>query len=100
MVSGVACAIPELIVALDRAIGRNAPDAIGALETRLREFIDWIDRFPTPVGVKIATSARGIKAGPLAVPLPKEESETLKEFENWFKSWVVSVKNTAARAGA
>ncbi|MDQ6700059.1 MAG: dihydrodipicolinate synthase family protein [Acidobacteriota bacterium] len=100
VVSGVACAIPELIVALDRAIGRNASDAVEALEARLREFIDWIDRFPTPVGVKIATSARGMKAGPLAVPLPKEESEKLKEFENWFKSWVVSVKNTAARAGA
>ncbi len=100
VVSGVACAIPELIVALDNAIGRNAPDAIAALEARLCEFIEWIDRFPTPVAVKVATSARGFKAGPLAVPLPKEDAERLKEYENWFRSWVVTVKNSAMRVGA
>ncbi|MDQ6704485.1 MAG: dihydrodipicolinate synthase family protein [Acidobacteriota bacterium] len=94
--SGVACAVPELIVALDRAIASGATEKIAALEARLQEFIAWLDRFPTPVGVKTATMVRGLKTGPLAVPLPKEESEALKSFENWFKSWLISIKKAVA----
>ncbi len=96
VVSGVACAIPELIVALDRAILNGSAEKVAALEARLQEFIARLERFPTPVGVEIATTARGIQVGPLAVPLPKEESEALKTFENWFKSWVIAIKKTAA----
>ncbi|MGI8991904.1 MAG: dihydrodipicolinate synthase family protein [Bryobacteraceae bacterium] len=96
VVSGVACAIPELIVALDRAIADGSVEKIAALEGRLQDFIAWLDRFPTPVGVKIATTIRGVEAGPLAVPLPEKESEALKEFDNWFKSWLISVKKAVA----
>ncbi len=91
VISGVACAVPELLVALNRAICENATERVQALERKLQEFISWIDRFPAPVGIKVATTARGIKVGPLAVPLAKENAARLEEFKKWFPQWLPSV---------
>jgi len=80
VVSGCACAIPELVVSL----GRNPTDI---LATRLEEFIHRIEQFPTPVGIKAATALRGIKTGPLAVPLDPAKTAMLEEFKIWFRTW-------------
>jgi len=80
VVSGCACAVPELVVAL----GRNPTDALAA---RLEEFIHRIEQFPTPVGIKAATALRGIKTGPLAIPLDPAKTAMLEEFKIWFSTW-------------
>src|SRR5579871_1767380 len=54
VVSGVACAAPELLLALDRAITQNAEADAQRLDARLHEFLCRIDRFPTPVAIKAA----------------------------------------------
>lgn len=98
VISGCACAVPELLAALENAITRKDDARIEALDGKLREFIDWIEKFPTPVGVKVATAARGLKVGPLAVPLAKANEETLAAFQKWFSAWLPSLKQVYAHA--
>jgi 4-hydroxy-tetrahydrodipicolinate synthase len=87
VVSGVACAIPELLVKLDAAIIKGDEARAAVLAGHLKEFIAWADKFPTPVAIKVATAARGLKIGPLAVPLAPEKCRALDEFQAWFRDW-------------
>ncbi len=84
----MACAIPELMLGLDRAIQSGDEVQVQRMESRLQEFIGWLNRFPAPVGIKAATAARGLKVGPLAVPLSPEKMRELDEFREWFKAWL------------
>jgi 4-hydroxy-tetrahydrodipicolinate synthase len=91
-VSAAACAVPELMVALARAVlGGNAPQA-ARLDRMLQEFLAWVDRFPQPVALKVATVLRGVKLGPLAVPVAPERQRKLDEFREWFAGWLPAVK--------
>jgi 4-hydroxy-tetrahydrodipicolinate synthase len=98
VVSGVACAVPELVLALDQAILAGHTAEIDRLEGRLQEFISWIDRFPTPVIIKVALALRGVKAGPLAVPLPPESQREMDKFREWYRGWLPEVRKESARA--
>jgi len=88
VVSGVACAVPELLLGLDRAIARHDEAETARLDARLHEFLERIDSFPTPVAIKAALAARGIKTGPPPVPLARETQAALDEFREWFRAWV------------
>jgi 4-hydroxy-tetrahydrodipicolinate synthase len=87
VVSGVACAMPELLLALDRAIARHDEAEAERLDARLHEFLDRIERFPTPVAIKAALTARGVKTGPPPVPLAPETQTALDDFREWFRAW-------------
>jgi len=91
VISGCACAIPELLVALDRAIMNPAPERREKLDARLHEFIAWVDSFPAPVGIREALNARGLDTGPHAVPLSAEERRRLVHFRGWFQEWLPEV---------
>jgi 4-hydroxy-tetrahydrodipicolinate synthase len=91
IVSGVACAVPELLLALDRAIQEQAAAEIERLDGRLQEFVQRIERFPTPLGIKAALAERGIKTGHLATPLGRETRAALDEFREWFRGWLKSL---------
>ena len=97
VVSGCACALPELLTALDRAIMSSDGPAASRLESQLLEFIEWISRFPVPVGVKVAAGERGVKTGPLGVPLPPEKNAMLIEFKKWFGSWLTTIPKPEPR---
>jgi 4-hydroxy-tetrahydrodipicolinate synthase len=88
VVSGVACAAPELLLALDRAIARYDEAETERLDARLHEFLERIESFPTPVAIKAALAARGIKTGPPPVPLARKTQAALDEFREWFKGWL------------
>jgi 4-hydroxy-tetrahydrodipicolinate synthase len=92
VVSGVACAVPELMLGLDRAICAADQAKTVRLEARLQEFIRWLDRMPVPLGVKAATEARGLQVGPPAVPLSAGTQRVLEEFKEWFRGWLPEVK--------
>jgi dihydrodipicolinate synthase/N-acetylneuraminate lyase len=82
IISASACAVPELLVALARS---------GSAEhegSRLLEFVEWVNRFPFPVGIKRAVELRGQKAGPPLVPLSPQNQRALEEFSTWFKEWI------------
>ena len=96
IVSGVACAAPELLVALEEAIGKNLTAKVERLDALLHEFIDWHDKFPTPVAIKTAASERGLRIGPLASPLSLASQRRLDEFREWFRAWLPLVQREAA----
>jgi 4-hydroxy-tetrahydrodipicolinate synthase len=88
IVSGVASAMPELLVALNRAIARGSETT---LPSRLAEFIERIDRLPAPIGIKEAAALRKLKVGPHAVPGSPEMNAELASFREWFESWLPHV---------
>jgi dihydrodipicolinate synthase/N-acetylneuraminate lyase len=88
IVSGVAAAVPELLVALERAIGAKEETRANELDARLQDFLTWLNRFPATIGIKIAACARGWKLAHTAVPLDEHTLAAKQEFENWFKEWL------------
>jgi 4-hydroxy-tetrahydrodipicolinate synthase len=95
-ISGVACAVPELMLGLNDAIEREDVGKTHQLDAMLLEFIGWLRRFPTPAGVKEAVAARGLKTGPSAVPLPAEKRRELEAFRSWFGSWLPGVQRVCS----
>ncbi len=96
-ISSAACALPELMMALDRALTARDPTRAQTLDARLREFLVWVDQFPQPVIVKVATGLRRLKTGPLAVPLPPGKQKKLEQFRAWFAAWLPETKKLAAQ---
>ena len=87
-VSGVATALPELMVAFDRAIVAGDRERSQCLRARLMEFLAWADLFPWPTAAKEALKQRKLKSGALAVPLGAEGERKLAEFAEWFRAWL------------
>jgi 4-hydroxy-tetrahydrodipicolinate synthase len=96
VVSGCACVLPELLIGIDRAIQDGAPTRAQALDRRLREFIAWLERFPAPVGIKLALAERGLPAGPEPVPLSPLRLRLAEQFREWFRRWLPGVLEEAA----
>lgn len=94
-ISEAGCAIPELLVALDRALTAADREAVARLDALLQEFLGWVEQFPRPLLVKVATAVRGIQTGPLPVPLPAAKQKKLDEFREWFAAWLPETKRTA-----
>jgi 4-hydroxy-tetrahydrodipicolinate synthase len=87
LISGCACAVPELVVALARAVSGRDIALADALDARLIEFATRVSQFPWPVAVRRAVELRGQKSGPLAIPLSPENQRYLEEFSDWFRQW-------------
>lgn len=97
-ISGVAGALPELMMGLEKAIASGAAEKRDRLEARLQEFIVWIARFPVPFGLKEAVNLRSLKTGPHALPPSPETERRLGEFREWFRGWLPEVLKEAAGA--
>jgi 4-hydroxy-tetrahydrodipicolinate synthase len=81
------CAIPEILVGLQKAVAAGDQARAEKLNAKLAEFVDWIEKFPTPMGIKRAVELRGQKSGTLGVPLAPETSSEMEAFLLWFKEW-------------
>jgi len=88
LISSSACAVPELLVGLSKAISSGDKTQASAAQARLTEFIQWTEKFPFPVAVKRAVELRGQKAGPPLIPLAPENRSALDEFSKWFSAWL------------
>ncbi len=97
-ISPATCAVPELVMALDRAIRAGAKEEIARLDSALREFTNRVERFPEPVALKVATGLRGLKTGPPALPLSAGKQKLLAEFGEWFRGWIPAMKKLSANA--
>lgn len=95
-ISGVASALPELLVALNQAVISNDAGRIATLNARLMEFIAWLAFFPVPVGVKEAAALRGIQCGVHAAPLSAGQKIKREEFRAWFQAWLPQVQKECA----
>ena len=90
IISGCACAVPELVVGLYQAVTRGDRTLADALDARLIEFARRAGEFPWPVAVRRAVELRGQKSGPLAVPLSPASEAALNDFSDWFRAWHAS----------
>lgn len=97
-VSSAACAVPELLAALDRAIRKRDSAKVKELDETLAQFLQYTKRFPFPSGVKRAMELRKSTAGASAVPLSPQTCDDLKAFDAWFPAWLTAMKETARRA--
>jgi len=88
VLSGCAAAIPEVLARLYKAAKSGDLTTAEHHKARLDEFIEWIERFPPPVGIKRAVELRGQKGGELACPLSPESAALLEQFSTWFKTWL------------
>ena len=96
VVSGVAGALPELLLGIDEAVTSGKLNRAQTLDCRLREFIAWIERFPVPVGIKLALAERGLPVGPEPVPLSPARRRLADQFSGWFREWLPVVLQEAA----
>lgn len=103
IVSGVAAAIPELLVAMDRALRSSDEKRTERLDAYLQEFISWVDRFPATIAIKQAAVARGWSLNHFAFPFDEDTQAELAAFHHWLYSWLPAVlsechEQSAARA--
>ncbi len=103
IVSGVAAAIPELIVAIDRALRVNDGERALQLNRHLEEFVGWVDRFPASIAIKQAAVARGWNLNHFAFPFDEDTQADLAAFHHWLHTWLPPIlsdcqEQTAARA--
>jgi 4-hydroxy-tetrahydrodipicolinate synthase len=91
IISGVASAVPELLVAMDAAATGTGDARVDGLNARLQEFIDQIEPLPAPVGIREAADARGLKPGPHAAPLGETARNRVFDFRQWFTAWLPGV---------
>jgi len=103
IVSGIAAAIPELLVAMDRAMRAGDEERARHLDAHLHEFVSWVDRFPATIAIKQAAVARGWSLNHFAFPFDEDTQAELAAFHHWLYSWLPAVLNecheqSAARA--
>jgi len=92
VVSGIASAIPELVVAYNKALAADDEPAVSRLRASIAEFIAWFEEFPVPMIIREAAKLRGLPAGDPAAPLGPLLSARLGEFRAWFAQWWKSVQ--------
>ena len=91
VVSGVACALPELMSQMDRCIQDGHIEHAERLNKLVQEFIGRIAPFPAPVGIKESVRLRKIKTGAFSTPLGEQGDHNLVEFGRWFENWLPAV---------
>ena len=103
IVSGIAGAIPELPVAIERSIRAGDPARVQRLDARLQELVQWMDQFPATVAIKKTAVARGWYLNECAFPFDQTTNAALAAFEDWVRNWIPGVLaecREAALAGA
>jgi 4-hydroxy-tetrahydrodipicolinate synthase len=98
IVSGVAAAVPELLVAMDRAIQAGDLDRAQRLNTRLEEFLVYVNKFPATAAIRQTANARGWKLGNSAVPFDEATRHEFTDFERWLDEWLPQVLPECAEA--
>ncbi len=87
-VSGIAAALPELMVALERAVTTRNDRQAHDLNAKLSEFLRWTDQFPATVAIKQTAVFRGWIKSDFAFPPSAERQSQLSAFNNWLRDWL------------
>lgn len=91
VISGVACALPELILELYSQKESTDSIAFQRAGQLLSEFIEQVDQFPTPWGLKWIVEARGIIPATFAQPVTEQRIAQSREMIRWFQKWSLAV---------
>ena len=89
-ISGIAGFCPELLVALYRSHVGGRHEETARLQQLLDELISHVAVFPTPWGIRVGLSARGIDTGPLPLPVTSERTQQMVEFKEWLPAWLAA----------
>jgi 4-hydroxy-tetrahydrodipicolinate synthase len=81
VVSGVACVLPELILSLYNSAGFEEQASL------LTEFIQQLDPFPTPWGLKWVAQARGLLTASFSQPVTARRQQQADKLMAWFVKW-------------
>jgi len=100
IVSGVASAAPELMVAMHEAFQAEDNEKAARLQKFLDELLERMSMFPWPAAVKQAAKHRKLKAGALAAPLGPEGDQRLAAFGEWFEQWLPGMLRECSRKSA
>lgn len=98
IVSGVAAAVPELLVTIDRTIRMGDSERATRLNARLEELLAWIEKFPATVAIKQIGVARGWKLNHFAFPLDDDTQAGLAGFHHWLRAWLPAVLSECSEA--
>jgi dihydrodipicolinate synthase/N-acetylneuraminate lyase len=85
--SGIACVVPELIVAVYRSYKAGNAVQARAYQATLDELIEQVVRLPIPWGVRVGLAARGIPNGPMHLPLSPERRGQVDDLGRWLNRW-------------
>jgi dihydrodipicolinate synthase/N-acetylneuraminate lyase len=96
VISGIASALPELLVAIDRAICGGDLEKARALDRYLQEFHENIRTYPLPVAIIEALRVRRQKMGAFAGPMSEDTTRRLAEFREWLSGWLPEVLRQCA----
>ncbi len=88
VVSGVACVLPELLLALFEARAEPESDRFRECCRRLDEFIRAVAPFPVPWALKWVGEARGIVPARFSQPLSESRLRQAGELRAWFEEWL------------
>ena len=91
IISGIAAALPELVVGLEAALKEEDNAHGDLLDARLHEFIQWVERFPATVAIKQAAVERGWRLDHSSVPFDQLTMQDVRAFHVWLRDWLPQV---------
>jgi 4-hydroxy-tetrahydrodipicolinate synthase len=90
IISGIACVLPELTLALFAQKQRAASGEFDEIWGNLKRLIMQIDGFPAPWGLKWIAEARGLVRATFSQPLAESRLAQGREMQAWFREWLPS----------
>lgn len=97
VVSGVACALPELILSFFEY--PVASQEFNEAQSVLAEFIEHLNTLPTPWGLKVASAARQIAGGEYPWPLSPAREVEVEALHLWFSDWFSTSSKGSSQTG-
>jgi 4-hydroxy-tetrahydrodipicolinate synthase len=92
VISGVACAVPELILALYALREQTSSADFVQLERAVEELIKQLSIFPTPWGLKWVAQTRAVLTATFPLPLSAQRKDQGKQIDLWFRSWFSNIQ--------
>jgi 4-hydroxy-tetrahydrodipicolinate synthase len=98
VVSGVACALPEVIQALYAEAERTKSEEFTNATRLLDWFIEQLANAPTPWGLKWMAEARGIITATFSQPVTTTRREQGRSMAVWLKEWLPEALAAVAKS--
>jgi 4-hydroxy-tetrahydrodipicolinate synthase len=87
VVSGIAGVVPEAILALYARKDQIESEGFALAARRIEEFVEHINVFPFPWGLKWVAEARGILRATFSLPVTQHRLEQRQQLVAWFAAW-------------
>jgi 4-hydroxy-tetrahydrodipicolinate synthase len=88
VVSGIAGVAPEAILALYERRHQTESEGFHSAAWRVEEFVEHINQFPNPWGLKWVAEARRILEATTSLPLTRHRLEQKSQLVGWFAEWL------------